>query len=372
MIAQRIPSTHLQSFRNGSDVALPLGELFCGPGGIGRGSSWVRLTRGGTHFRFTHAWANDYHAATCETYRHNIAIEPEMVFCEDVRKFIERFPELPSVAGLTFGFPCNDFSAVGERRGLNGHFGGLYSYCVQAVRFFQPLFFVAENVSGLLSSNEGDTFQLILRELAAEGYELTPNLYKFENYGVPQCRRRIIVVGFRKDLGIRYKVPAPTQRIPITAGEALCNIPVDAKNHEQTRQSHRVVERLSHIKPGENAWTAKLPVHLQIKTKAKLSTIYKKLDPNLPAYTVTGSGGGGTHIYHWSENRALTNRERARLQSFDDDFVFMGSKEEVRRQIGMAVPPKGAKTIMLSVLRSLLGEEYECVDPNLFYNGTTD
>lgn len=82
-----------------------------------------------------------------------------------------------------------------------------------------------------------------------------------------------------------------------------------------------------------------------------MSQIYKRLDPDKPAYTVTGSGGGGTHMYHWKENRALTNRERARLQTFPDDFVFCGSKESVRKQIGMAVPCKAAEMIFNAVLK---------------------
>ena len=91
--------------------------------------------------------------------------------------------------------------------------------------------------------------------------------------------------------------------------------------------------------------------------------IYKRLDPDKPAYTVTGSGGGGTHIYHWDEPRALTNRERARLQTFPDDFKFIGSKESVRRQIGMAVPVQGAKIILEAVLKTLQGIPYESVEP---------
>ena len=124
-----------------------------------------------------------------------------------------------------------------------------------------------------------------------------------------------------------------------------------------------VIERLKHIKPGENAWTANLPKDLKLKVKsAKLSMIYKRLDPDKPAYTITGSGGGGTHMYHWSENRALTNRERARLQTFPDEFVFHGSKESVRRQIGMAVPVDGAKTILEAILKTFAKIEYSFIE----------
>ena len=84
---------------------------------------------------------------------------------------------------------------------------------------------------------------------------------------------------------------------------------------------------IKYIKPGESAWNAQLPTYLKLNVKgAKLSHIYKRLEPSKPAYTITGSGGGGTYVYHWYENRALTNREGARLQTFPDEFVFLGSK----------------------------------------------
>jgi DNA (cytosine-5)-methyltransferase 1 len=137
-------------------------------------------------------------------------------------------------------------------------------------------------------------------------------------------------------------------------------------NNELTRQSQQVIERLQFIKPGENAFTAALPEKLRLNVKgAKISQIYKRLDPSKPAYSVTGSGGGGTHIYHWKQNRALTNRERARLQTFPDSFVFCGSKESVRKQIGMAVPPLGVKVIFEAVLKSFAGITYSTVENNI-------
>ena len=127
-----------------------------------------------------------------------------------------------------------------------------------------------------------------------------------------------------------------------------------------------MIKRLKHIKPGENAWTADLPENLKLNVKgAKLSMIYKRLDPQKPSYTITGSGGGGTHVYHWIENRALTNRERARLQTFPDDFIFHGSKESVRRQIGMAVPVDGVRYILEAILKTFADVEYESIESNL-------
>lgn len=96
-----------------------------------------------------------------------------------------------------------------------------------------------------------------------------------------------------------------------------------------------------------------------------MSQIYRRLDPNKPAYTITGAGGGGTHVYHWSENRALTNRERARLQTFPDDFKFYGAKESVRKQIGMAVPVQGAKLILEALLKTFENTDYESCKPSV-------
>jgi DNA (cytosine-5)-methyltransferase 1 len=220
----------------------------------------------------------------------------------------------------------------------------------------------------LRNANDGKTFETILADLRQAGYTLTPHLYRFEQYGVPQARHRIIIIGIRNDIDVSYHVPAPTHIVPITCQEAIENppIPEDAVNNELTRQSQQVIERLQFIKPGENAFTAALPEKLRLNVKgAKISQIYKRLDPSKPAYTVTGSGGGGTHIYHWKQNRALTNRERARLQTFPDSFVFCGSKESVRKQIGMAVPPLGVKVIFEAVLKSFAGITYSTVENNI-------
>jgi len=173
----------------------------------------------------------------------------------------------------------------------------------------------------------------------------------------------------RKDLKLKFKPPAPTHIDNfLSCKDAITKpaIPPSAYNNELTQQHPRVVERLKHILPGENAWTANLPDNLKLNVKgAKLSQIYKRLDPNKPSYTITGSGGGGTHVYHWKEPRALTNRERARLQTFPDNFKFCGSKEDIRRQIGMAVPPHATKLIFESIIKTLEGINYPSVEANL-------
>ena len=323
-----------------------------------------------------HAWAVDIDADSCVTYEKNIpGASSETVKNLDVRLALEALDTYEDIDGFAFGFPCNDFSLVGQQKGLLGDFGGLYQAGVDVLRRKQPHWFVAENVGGLRSANGGRAFEQILSDLQAVGYRVTPHLYRFEQYGVPQTRHRVILVGIHEDEPHEFKVPAPTHG-PGTdsafksAGQAISRpfaIDQPITNHEKTRQSARVVERLKLIDPGENAFNAmRMTDDLRLNVKgATLSHIYKRLEFDKPSYTVTGSGGGGTHVYHWSEHRALTNRERARLQTFPDDFTFFGSRDSVRKQVGMAVPVDGSAAIFTALFKSLAGIEYRSVEANL-------
>lgn len=341
-----------------------MAELFCGPGGLALGAQLASADF--SQLTIEPLWSNDIDPDTCNTYATNIhGGDASRVYCMPVEKL--NFNNVPRFDGLCFGFPCNDFSMVGEQKGTEGKYGPLYSYGVKAIETVNPKWFVAENVGGLKSSNEGKAFKKILQDLrhAGKGYRLTVHLYKFENYDVPQRRHRIIIVGIRNDLNLKFKVPAPVTKKHISAYHALNKppIPKNATHNEATKQSNAVIERLKHIPPGKNAWYEGIPHKHRLNVKgAKLSQIYRRLESNKPAYTITGSGGGGTHVYHWSEPRALTNRERARIQTFPDSFVFSGSKESVRKQIGMAVPPQGAKHIFLALLKTFAGVKYPSVE----------
>lgn len=338
-----------------------LGELFCGPGGLAYAATTAKIED--SNYKIVHKWANDYDLDTCRTYIRNICPDnEESVIHKDVRKL--EIEKLGKIDALVFGFPCNDFSVVGEQKGFEGTFGPLYTYGVKVLKEYEPQWFLAENVGGLRSANDGKAFEKIQEDLKEAGYRIYPNLYKFEEYGVPQARHRMIIVGIKDRLPYEFRIPStkPYRDIDTSCKTAIEQppIPKDAPNNELTKQSATVVERLSYIKPGQNAFTADIPEHLQLHVKgAKISQIYKRLDPSKPAYTVTGSGGGGTHIYHYSEPRALTNRERARLQTFPDSYVFEGSKESVRKQIGMAVPPEGARIIFEAILKTFAGIDYE-------------
>jgi DNA (cytosine-5)-methyltransferase 1 len=341
-----------------------VGELFCGAGGLALGAKQTQVTNpaDGMVHECRNVWGIDNNYWATQTYAHNIGGH---AICSPVQEV--KFEELEPIEGLLFGFPCNDYSLVGEHKGLEGDFGPLYTYGIKAIRTHHPEWFMAENVSGLMSANEGEAFLGIMNQLsrAGRGYNITAHLYRFEHYGVPQMRHRVVLVGIRKDLGRMFQVPKRTsdQNLP-RVEDAFCGVEDVAHNNERTKHPARTVEMLRHIPPGENAWYPGIPKALQLNVgNCRLSHIYRRLDPNLPAPTVTARGGGGTHGYHWAEPRALTNRERARIQTFPDDFRFLGPKEEVRAQIGMAVPPKGAQVIVEAILKTLAGIAYDSVEP---------
>lgn len=210
-----------------------LGEFFCGAGGLAWGALNARSSS-----KITHAWAVDYDHSACQTYRRNICPHsPDTVFCRDVRSL--DFNELKAVSDINafaFGFPCNDFSVVGKRKGINGSFGRLYKFGIDALKFFQPDWFIAENVRGLLSSDKKTAQRKIFAEFIDAGYNIFPHLYKFEEYGVPQTRHRLIVVGIRNDIALQFNIPSPITKessTQISSRQALELPPVDGLSNNE-------------------------------------------------------------------------------------------------------------------------------------------
>ena len=356
---------------------LKIAELFCGAGGFAEGAK-----RAG----FKHIWGVDIHKDSCETFKNNQKCEAFHEKIEDFSKpkrLKKVKKDFGKINGLLFGFPCNDFSLVGKKEKMEGKFGGLYKYACKVLNFFEPDFFVAENVTSLskklkfnsseqvlvknvfdkekLQNQNYQNFKKIMGDLAncsKHGYRIYADNYKFEEYGIPQTRHRIILVGFREDYfrknKINFQKPEKNKGPQKTCKEALDEIPDGMEHTEKTKHDERVIRRLKKTAEGKNVWDLGDDKDgLPGVKKARMSHIYKRLDSSKPAYTVTGSGGGGTHVYHYKENRALTNRERATLQTFPFTYNFVGGKESIRRQIGMAVPVLGAEKIMKAVKKAL-------------------
>jgi DNA (cytosine-5)-methyltransferase 1 len=163
-----------------------LGELFCGPGGIALGAKEEKVLTETAEYSISHAWATDYDKDTCETYRTNICPDsPKSVIHRDIRKpgLEAKLEKISGIDALAFGFPCNDFSIVGEQKGIDGVYCPLYQYGIDVLNYFLPDWVLAENVGGLRNSNDGNAFQTILQKIDEVGYNTVPHLYKFEQYG---------------------------------------------------------------------------------------------------------------------------------------------------------------------------------------------
>jgi DNA (cytosine-5)-methyltransferase 1 len=313
-------------------------SLFTGCGGLDLGFEMAKKNK----YKFKVVWANDNLQHACRTFKRNFhaPISEEDVWNIDFKK-------VPDCDVILAGFPCQDFSVLSKRKGINVKRGMLYTRIVDALKVKKPLFFVAENVKGLLSANKRKAIKIIKRHFEDAGYKVNYDLIKFVEYGVPQKRERVVFVGFRNDLNINYDFPKSTVKKYVTVKEALKGVEKVKFNNEKQNLNPHTIKMLKAIPPGGNY--KDLPKGL--KVKGLMSNIYRRLHPNEPSVTIIANGGGGTWGYHHKEPRSLTNRERARLQTFPDNFVFIGTIGEVRTQIGNAVPPLGAKVIAESILK---------------------
>lgn len=311
-------------------------------------------------------WANDCNKWAIETlngYFGNIGICADVTLLDPYRD--QSIPGGDIVIG---GFPCQDFSVIWKRPGLNGERGNLYKEFLRFIDAKKPLAFVAENVKGILSANNSRAIQQIISdfESISPGYLVKPKLYNFADYGVPQFRERVIIVGIRMDTGFHFIHPKPTHgpkvnKPYVTAGEALKGVESVKANAEHMNITARTVELLKLISEGGNF--KDIPIEHPLYVRGMISHVYRRIHRDEPSKTIIAAGGGGTWGYHYPEPRALTNRERARLQSFPDDFVFKGSFGEVRRQIGNAVPPVGVKQLA-KTLKKLFIKDY--IPENLY------
>ena len=320
-------------------------SLFAGCGGMDLGFVMAKNSKLGYEI----IWANDLDKFACETFKKNFKHD---IICKDIWDIdLKKAPDADVIIG---GFPCEDFSILrgGTRAGFKSKRGLLYTKFVEAVSLKTPYFFVAENVKGLLTMHKGWAIKKIKEDFESVdsvGYNVKYQLLNFADYGVPQNRERVIIVGIRKDLGIDFEFPKPTHKEkPVDAKTALKGVEKAELNNERLRIKSTTVDKLKMIPPGGNY--KHLPDH---KDRNWMSLIYKRLHPDKPSPTIVACGGGGTWGYHYLEPRALTNRERARIQTFPDDFEFVGSTTEVRKQIGNAVPPLGIKPIAEQLLNAI-------------------
>lgn len=332
-------------------------SLFAGCGGMDLGAEQTG--------RVQVVWAIDNEHWAVETYKRNLGdhiVEADITLTD--------VPNVPCDI-LLAGPPCQDYSTLWNHDGLKTARGNLFRQVARFLSELQPAAFVLENVPGLLSANGGVAWTLVRHALRSPTsfaggvggrplrYDLSAQVVDMADLGVPQQRERLIVIGVRRSLGVRPPVvPTPHAARQVTVREALDldPLPDDAPNHERGLDSKEVVERLKMIPPGSNYEV--IPAGHPSAVKGLISHVYRRLDPDKPSYTIIAGGGGGTHGYHHVEPRRLTNREKARLQGFPDDFIFehgclgpgrnvsRSMYPRVRRQIGNAVPPPAAAIIV--------------------------
>mgnify|MGYP004629120071 FL=1 len=287
-------------------------SLFSGAGGLDLG-----FIKAGHQI----LWANDLYTDAVKTYQKNIG---NHIVCEDISKIsTSDIPDCDIVIG---GFPCQGFSVANTKRHVDDERNVLYKQLLRVIRDKNPKFFLAENVKGILSIGKGQVFQMILKDFKSIGYNVQYRVLNAADYGVPQTRLRVIIVGVRKDVHFEYKYPSPTNSkdgangLPrwVSVSDALKDIPdPDLPNN--------------------------LPNHDYSKYKLSFNGYigHRPLNPDMPAPTVTARGddkGGVVILPHPTAARRMSCRELATIQSFPLDYEFQGNRSSVYRQIGNAVP----------------------------------
>lgn len=387
-------------------------DLFAGAGGLSEG-----LEEAGFHGIFASEIVPQY----AETYRKNhpgtlvITEDIRKLDAEEIRKRLGlKKGELALIAG---GPPCQGFSINAPVRSVLDQRNHLFKEYLRFVDAFQPRAVLIENVPGLVSFEDGDTLHAILTALGELGYGADVRILGAAYYGVPQMRWRTVILGVRGRELPRYAFPEPVCHAPIRAnftatfdGRSLIKTPApdipsnfvcvaqaigdlpplkagergdECKdyatepqcdyqralrlgspgvfNHEAPRLSAVNLQRLQYIKPGGN-WTDiphdLLPKGMKSARKSDHTKRYGRLTPDGLASTIlTKCDPHWGAYFHYSQDRSLTVREAARIQSFPDHYIFYGSQQEQFAQVGNAVPPMLAKAVGVALMQVLNEEE---------------
>ena len=293
-------------------------SLFSGCGGLDLGfhGNFEYLKLNFEKLNFRTVFANDIDKSACETFTKNFKQD---ILCKDINYIeINSLEQTDIVLG---GFPCQDFSHAGKRKGLEASRGMLYKKMCAVVNHIKPKLFLAENVKGLLTINNGDTIKTIVKDFEDLGYRVIYKLLKVSDFGVSQKRERVII-GTRRD--------------------ALPVFDFDLIKKQSATSVFEVINNLEDIEEG------KIANHCWSKAKKNKGQGNIIINKNDFAPTIRAEHHGNIE-FHWNGKRRLSAREVARIQSFPDNFIFYPSTSSAYKQIGNAVPPVFAWHIAKSI-----------------------
>ena len=324
-------------------------DLFSGSGGFSLGFDEAG---------FENVFSVEFDHDICETYRHNFPSHC-LVECDIAQLGEEKIIDLvgqKKVDVVIGGPPCQGFSMAGNigRRFVDDPRNHLFQEFVRVVRIVSPTCFVMENVARLYTRLGGETRKEIIKCFEDLGYVVEARIVCASDYGVPQNRNRVLFIGRKTDdkeykvlFPEKSKLPAPTIKDaiekypPLESGESS-SIP----NHEAMVHSAQMIEKMSYVKEGGGR--EDIPEHIRPQ-KGDIRK-YIRYDSTKPSICITGDM---RKVFHYSQNRALTVRELAAIQTYPDSFVFLGNKILQQQMVGNSVPPMLAKAIAESVKKML-------------------
>lgn len=286
-------------------------SLFSGAGGIDLG-----LKQAGLDI----VWAIDNDQDCVQTYRKNIGSH---IVCADIASI--KSEDIPHADIVIGGFPCQGFSMANRFRSVGDNRNTLYLEMLRVITDTQPRWFIAENVKGILSLGNGEVFKNILNDFALAGYRVRYELVNMADHGVPQMRKRVVMLGTRTDLPNELDATHPISK--------------HSKNGVDGKRWVSIADALSVVANHKG----RLPNDIGSKYKVEYRnfTGHRQTDPNQPSPTILARGngkGGVCAIPHPNGERRLTVRESATIQTFPLNFKFTGSINSMYRQIGNAVP----------------------------------
>lgn len=355
-------------------------DLFCGCGG---------LSKGFADAGYQVLLGVDHDKAALETYKNNFKgakAEPIDLFDAGFTKQIAKAIGQANIDVIIAGPPCQGFSLTGTRN-FDDDRNKLYLAVFEAVKIFKPKAFLIENVKGMKTLYGGGVKDEILKRFRKLGYRIPePKVLCAADFGVPQVRERLFFIGIRNDLSDKefiYPNPTHSSSDYVTCEQALSDLPslenelgeessnytskpksdyqkrmrAKAKNlanHTATKHSDLVIEVIKQVPEGGNH--KDLPPG--VGESRKFNEAWTRYHSKKPSRTIDT---GHRNHFHYKFNRVPTIRENARLQSFPDDFVFLGTKTSQNRQVGNAVPPLLAEILALEITKTLNGCDEEKV-----------